>query len=449
MQTGKVTRRRFLKQSALTATAAIAAPYVHGATVGGKLSCGFWDHWVPTANEPLAKLCRDWAAKEKVDLTIDFITSNGDKILLTIAAEAQAKTGHDILSMPSWYAAGQADNLAPIDDVMAALIAENGDVSSAAEYLGKQEGRWIALPGTWGNANFPPVGRIDQLREHAGIDVVKMYPAGAPPDPALADRWDYEAFLAAAEKCYRAGCPFGMPMSQATDAVNWVGATFAAFGAELVDKDGNVTVKSEPVRQVLDWFKRLVPFLPPDVWAWDNAGNNKAFISGKSALIMNPPSAWAVAKRDAPQVAQQTWCFPSPKGPKGRFVAGQTYFWGLWDFSTSKSAGKALMHFLAERPQAEQLVAASQGFDLPSFSRQLDFKTWAEQGPPLGTLANYPPHNDVVVSIAGAPAPTRIGTQMFASGTMTKLIAHATQGGRTIEQALDLAADALESFMRT
>jgi len=33
----------------------------------------------------------DWAAKEKVDLSIDFITSNGDKILLTIAAEAQAK----------------------------------------------------------------------------------------------------------------------------------------------------------------------------------------------------------------------------------------------------------------------------------------------------------------------------------------------------------------------
>jgi hypothetical protein len=49
----------------------------------------------------------------------------------------------------------------------------------------------------------------------------------------------------------------------------------------------------------------IVPFLPPDVFTWDDAGNNKWLISGKGALIMNPPRAWAVAKRDAPQIAEQ------------------------------------------------------------------------------------------------------------------------------------------------
>jgi hypothetical protein len=48
------------------------------------LSCGFWDYWVPGGNEPLAKLCQEWAAKEK----IDFITTQGDKLNLTIAAKA-------------------------------------------------------------------------------------------------------------------------------------------------------------------------------------------------------------------------------------------------------------------------------------------------------------------------------------------------------------------------
>ena len=33
-----------------------------------------------------------------------------------------------------------------------------------------------------------------------------------------------------------------------------------------------------------------------------DASNNRALISGKSALIMNPPSAWFVAKRDASDV---------------------------------------------------------------------------------------------------------------------------------------------------
>ena len=150
--------RRTVLQTAAMATTALATPFVRGAYAGGKLSCGFWDHWVPTANEPMSKICQEWADKNKVDLNIDFITSNGDKLLLTIAAEAQARSGHDILSIPTWYAAAQADNLVPMDDVMQKLIAANGKVSDAAEYLGKQNGHWVAVPGVWGNATFPCVG---------------------------------------------------------------------------------------------------------------------------------------------------------------------------------------------------------------------------------------------------------------------------------------------------
>ena len=105
--TSVLTRRTVLKTAALASTA-IAAPFVRGAFAAGKLSCGFWDHWVPTATAPLEQLCREWAAKEKVDITVDFITSNGDKDLLTMAAEAQAKSGHDVLQFTSWYATGQA-----------------------------------------------------------------------------------------------------------------------------------------------------------------------------------------------------------------------------------------------------------------------------------------------------------------------------------------------------
>jgi hypothetical protein len=57
----------------------------------------------------LERLCRQWAAKEKVDVTVDFITSNGDKDLSTMAAEAQAKSGHDILQLISCYATGRAE----------------------------------------------------------------------------------------------------------------------------------------------------------------------------------------------------------------------------------------------------------------------------------------------------------------------------------------------------
>jgi ABC-type glycerol-3-phosphate transport system substrate-binding protein len=447
MQRNRMTRRSLLTTAAL-AGAALAVPHVRGAFAAGRLACGFWDHWVPGANDTLTKLCKSWAEKEKVDLSIDYITSQGQKNLLTIAAESQSKSGHDILAFPTWYAAEHTKNLEPVDEIVTDLIQKYGKVASAVEYLGKQQGHWIAVPATVGTQSKPPCARIDLFKQHVGIDLTQMYPAGGTPNKELADKWTWDLFLQAAEKSFKAGVPFGMPLGQTTDATDWVGAVFASHGAELVDQKGNITIKSDATKQVLEWFKKLVPNLPADVFAWDDAGNNKWLVSGKGALIMNPPSAWAVAKRDAPKIAEQLWTFDPPAGPKGRYDPFLPYFWGIWKWGGNKAAAKSLLAFLSQREQVEQLVAASQGYDLPSFAKLNDFKTWAEEGPPKGTVFNYPPREGLITSIAGAPAPIPIATQMYAQATMTKMIARCTQQGQTVDQAIAWAADEIEGFMR-
>ena len=83
----RTTRRTVLQTVALSSL--LATPFVRGAYGAGRLSVGFWDHWVPGANVLLEKLCHEWADKEKVDLKVDFITSNGDKDLLTAAVAAR------------------------------------------------------------------------------------------------------------------------------------------------------------------------------------------------------------------------------------------------------------------------------------------------------------------------------------------------------------------------
>jgi ABC-type glycerol-3-phosphate transport system substrate-binding protein len=436
-----------MAQTALASAAAVAAPYVRGAHAAGKLSIGFWDHWVPGANNASTKLCQEWAAKEKVDISIDYITSQGDKLQLTCAAEAQAKSGHDILAMQTWYPGDQAENLEPVDDIMKDLTAEHGQVSKVVEYLGKVKGHWVAIPATCGSQVKGPCARVDLFKQHVGWDPREMYPAGG--DPKGAEKWTWDEFLRAAEVSFKAGFPFGLPLGQTTDAVDWVGAVFAAYGAQLVDAEGKITVKSDETKVVLEWFKKLVPLLPPDVFAWDDAGNNKWLIAGKGALIMNPPSAWAVAKRDAPKVAEQCWTFDAPVGPKGRFTPGQPYYWGLWNFSSNKPAAKSLLRYLSQRSSVEQLVAASGGYDIPSFAKLLDFKTWETEGPPPGTIYNYPPKHGQIVSISCAPAPAKIANQAYTQATMTKMIAQCTQSGKTIDQTIAWAADELEGFMRT
>src|ERR1700680_4690272 len=98
----KLSRRQFVA-TAISSAALITAPYVRGAYAAGKLSIGFWDHWVPGANKTSTDLVNEWAAKQKVEVQIDYITGQGNKLLVTIAAEAQSKSGHDILAMTTWW----------------------------------------------------------------------------------------------------------------------------------------------------------------------------------------------------------------------------------------------------------------------------------------------------------------------------------------------------------
>src|SRR6185312_14995052 len=99
MVSKRIGRRRFVATTTVASAAFVAAPFVRGAHAAGKLSMGFWDHWVPGANAATEKAVKEWAEKEKVEVQIDFITSQGNKLLLTGAAESQAKSGHDILAL--------------------------------------------------------------------------------------------------------------------------------------------------------------------------------------------------------------------------------------------------------------------------------------------------------------------------------------------------------------
>ena len=438
------TRRRLLG----AAMASVVAPYVRTSKAAGSLAVGFWDHWVPKTNDTLTAICNEWAAREKVDIKIDYITSQGNKNLVTIAAESQARTGHDVLAFPTWQPADKAEMLEPVDDVMKVLLAANGSVSPLIEYLARPSGHWIAVPTAVGSQLKGPCARIDLLRQHAGLDVTKIYLPSGTVDKTLSENWNWDTFLHAAEKCHKAGYPFGVGLGQTEDSVDTQGALWSAHGAELVDTRGNITVNSDAMRRVLEYMKRLAAFLPPDVVGWDNASNNKALIAGKSALIMNPPSAWAVAKRDNPKVAEQLWTFPSPRGPKGRYEPYLPYFWGIWKFSKNKTAAKSLLLHISERSAVEKTVAASQGYDIPAFAGLRNFKTWAEEGPPKGTLYHYPPKPDQILSVAGYPAPPKIAVQIYTQALMTKMVARYALRGEPINQVIGWATSEIEGYMR-
>ncbi|MBV8791955.1 MAG: extracellular solute-binding protein, partial [Pseudolabrys sp.] len=237
----KTTRRTVLKNAALASAALITAPYVRGAYAAGSLSLGVWDHWVPGANNALTKLVTEWGEKNKVETKIDYITSQGEKDKLTAAAEAQAGTGHDIMSHRDWNIQIHQTKLEPLNDVVDSLIKTHGPISPVAEYLGKIKGTWRGVPTTVGSQVKPCQSRFDLYKEHCGVDLQAMFPNDdSKVDKAKQDTWTWDLYLECAQKLHKAGFPVGLPMGQASDAVDWVGALFRSFGVVMVDEKDNI-----------------------------------------------------------------------------------------------------------------------------------------------------------------------------------------------------------------
>lgn len=202
------------------------------------------------------------------------------------------------------------------------------------------------------------------------------------------------------------------------------------------------------MRRALEFGQKLVKVLPDDALSYDEATDNRMIIAGKSALVFDPPSPYAVAKRDAPKVAEDLWCFPNPAGPNGRFIPYVYAFTGVWSFARNKSAAKDLIVYLSQRAQFEERTTAVEGFDIPVLMSMADLEVWEEVGPPKGVMYNYPlrPWHQAVALAPGSPAPPDIAAKIISRATMPTMLAKLFRGS-SIKDLIAWAQEELEGFI--
>ena len=102
------------------------------------------------------------------------------------------------------------------------------------------------MPTTVGSQVKPCCSRLDLYKQHAGLDLRDMFPADeAKYDKAQTDKWNWDALPQVRRRsCTRPAIPVGLPMGQTSDAVDWVGALFHAFGVVMIDDKDNIKVDS-------------------------------------------------------------------------------------------------------------------------------------------------------------------------------------------------------------
>ncbi len=390
-----VTRRELLKVAGALGGAAVLGGYsflvrpARGAPAQ-TVSIMHWSHFVPAYNPELERQVATWAAQRGVAARVDFIAYRD--IPARLAAEAEARRGHDIVQLRVFDTALYRRHLVPLDDVAEALERESGPWLSLARYLAFLDNRWYGIP--WYYWSFPATINT----EHWG-----RIGMGSANVAAL----DWSGFLEAAERLHRLGAPVGMAISQTFDANDALYPLLWSFGARTVDERGNVVIDSAETAAAVEYAKRLFRFMPREVLGWDDAANNRFMLAGAGSWTPNAPSIWAVAKLQRLPIAEKIDHVPMPRGPKGRFRSASTLALGIWRFSPNVELAKDLIRFLLRPENYGRQVEASMGYNQPFLRRLREHPYWRGER----VLRFYEPSREQL-AVPGWPGPAGEAAQL-------------------------------------
>ena len=139
-----------------------------------------------------------------------------------------------------------------------------------------------------------------------------------------------------------------------------------SYGGSVDTQDGKTVIADSPETVQAASFIRDI-FLtdkstPPSAIGWDDAGNNKAYLSGQAAMIFNTGSVLATIKKDNPDLYEKTGIAPYPAGPKGTFIPGISNNLGIFKDSKNKDLAKKFISYMLDKDW---------------------YKSWIEKGAPL------------------------------------------------------------------
>lgn len=333
------TRRRVLGAAAMgTAAIALNAGLTGSAEaqkLGGKLT--YWGGLIfsDAANKLLTDTINDWGAKNGVATEVVMINQN--ETTQKVSAAVASNTMPDALDigLDLMLVLARQGVFIPIDDLYTKIGQAQGGwyegVARASDTTATAGGR-VGIPfGVSGNLLL----RRKDLLEPAGFK--------EPPKT-----WD-ELLQQAAKVNKPPLYGLGLALSNVGDG-NLQTAVLQSFGGRIADDAGKkVTIKSDATRAYLTWLKSAWDkgVFPPGNTTWDGAGDNQAYLSGQAAFIANTGSVGIAAKKDDPELFQNSAFSPLPGGPAGVVSPITPQLRAIPKSSQNQDAAKALIEYLS------------------------------------------------------------------------------------------------------
>jgi multiple sugar transport system substrate-binding protein len=373
-----INRRRVLQLSG-AGVAAAATGGLAGILASGRAPAfaqGTTLHWlkfvdfVPVSDQLLKGKIKD-DCKKALGIDLQVETINGDGIQARITSAIQAKTGPDILMAVSNWAQLYADSLADVSDIAEERGKAEGGYFETARAVANNGARWIAMPYTILGVLY--ANRTSWFAEEG----------------VTADNFPktWEAYRAVGKKMKPKGRPFGQTLAHAFgDApAGWYPYLWS-WGGKEVEADGKTVVlnSKETVESVKFAVAMWKDAFDEGAMSWDDAGNNRAFLSNTISSTSNGASIYLLARSKPDDYQTEAgkplkddiFHSPLPAGPAGQFSYHVPFSNLIPTYVANQKAAKDFLRWFHSKEVYEEWFTSQQGFSVGSTKIWEDDPVW-------------------------------------------------------------------------
>jgi multiple sugar transport system substrate-binding protein len=393
---------------------------------GAKLRFLRWSKFLDAEDKATADNIAAFAKATGVEVRIDNIWQDDVETKASVAANIGS--GPDIIWALHTTPHKFPDKLLDVTDVAEYIGGKYGGWYPIIEEYGKSEGRWIGIPNIV--IGVMPNYRISWVKQ-AGFD---KFPT------------DTDGFLKLCQELKKADHPAGFAFGKApNDGNTFVHWLLWSHGGKLVDEQNQVVIDSPETGRALDYARALYQSFIQGTTSWNDASNNKAFLAGQISLTNNSVSIYGKALADKMEMAADIDHANWPVGPVGKpSEMHLVYPMITYKYTKYPNAAKALLAFLMEKQQYDNLLESSIGYVTQTLKGFEENKVWSRD-------PKTRPFRDVTARARPVAYAGKLGyasASVLSDYVVLDMFAEAVTGSKTAKEAMAEATKRAERYYK-
>jgi multiple sugar transport system substrate-binding protein len=406
----------------LTTGRASAAPRAAAFIQERQLNTLHATYFVPAGQEFFTQVAQDWGSQNGVAVTTDYIA--WPDLQPRIAAAVEGGSGADVIEMWDTWPYLYSENMVPVEDLAQAVSEEYGGFYDWVVKTASVDGKWYSVPH--GTSSIAYAYRIS-LFEEAGIE-----------DPKNNFPKTYDELFAVGKTLKEMGKPLGQALGQSLgDPPAFAYPFMWSYGAMEVEEDGTTVAINKPefVEALQAFTQHWTDAYDETGLSWDDAANNRAFLSDQISATINGSSIYLAAvdaKEGESKLDYEVqvepddiWHSAFPAGPAGQFCQLGCRSMAAMSYSPNTEAAVEFLEYFYTPEVFIPWLEAQGGYIIPMAPGYADLEIYT--GNP--SLAPYPAVSDYSRNKGYAGPANQKAAEANARYVIVNMFAQAIQSG--------------------